>query len=241
MVWQYTPYTVPLLLVGIGTAITSIVVWMYRAKVFSTVIASISVWSFAQALQLSMVPYEWKLFWMYVVTVSAFMLTASVFVFTLDYTGRYEWMTFRRLLPIGAVGSLIVIFVWTNSLHNLIWQDIELVQSGSVAMLDYTWGPGVWLIVLPAYSLLLASVALLVPLLLHSRRIYRKQTTFIVAGIGLPWMAHVTTMLGYSPFPHMTLTPLVNSFSGILVFIGVFGYDFVGTAPKARDIVVNKL
>jgi len=121
MVWQPTPYTVPLLVAALASFSFAVYAVRNRSRgeiplvrSFVGVTVSSGVWSLAYAAQLSATTLEATLLWNRLVWVGVAALTVAWPVFVFVYVDWTAWIRPRRiallcLVPATAVGGIFVV------------------------------------------------------------------------------------------------------------------------------------
>ncbi len=111
MAWQYTPYTVPLLVAALFALVLSAYASRFRAVpgawALIVLLAGIADWSLFYALEMAAPSLADKLFWANLEYLGIATIPAAWLVFALQYTGHRKWVspTFVLLLCIGVVAE----------------------------------------------------------------------------------------------------------------------------------------
>jgi len=88
--------------------------------------------------------------------------------------------------------------------------------------------------------ILIASIILFVAAF-NAKHIYRQQTFIILVGMLLPVLSNLVSMVGYSPFPGLDLTPFVFTLSGVFFMVGLFRFHLLEIVPIAHSQLVESL
>lgn len=260
MAWQYTPYTAPLLVSGLLAAVVGVVTWRRASKPGERAVAAtslaIAVWAATEALAVSSVGLQQKLLFYRPMFLASSLVPFFWFVFTLQYTGKQEWVTRRNLLLLAIVPATYTAVTWANPYA--VFEGATMDTTGPYTLLQYTWGTAVWVIVIYASVLIPVASYLLFKKFLASRNVYRKISfTLLVAGVVL-WASMLTSLFGVSPFPHVMMLPFTFLFFGAISAImlysyrslkvlpldrllAVFGGRFKSLLPLARDVVIQEM
>ena len=206
---QYTPYTLPLvaaLLLGVvGTAIT----WHQRDSPVETWSAALQVsvllWVLCNLLMLSSTSQELILLWYRLFVPCIGLVIVAMLGFTLQFTGRGEQLTRRRLLALAAYPAGIFVVSITNPIHELLLVNPTMDRSGSFAVLNVDFGPALFAILLVGYVLIAVYVSLLVLQVARSRNVYRTFSLAFLAMVVLMTGVTLPSVFGVSPFPYWTL------------------------------------
>jgi len=225
------------------SAALALYVWRRRpapgAEPFALLMLAVAVWSLGYALELGCIDLRAQVLWAKVEYLGIVTLPVTWLVFALHYAGREQWLTPRRLAMVVIEPLVVLLLVWTNDVHGLIWSGIRLDASGSFSVLDLTYGVGFWVHIAYTYLSLLLGTYLLIRVLVHSPHLYRGQVTAMLIGVSAPWVGNVLYISGLNPFPSLDLTPFAFTLSGLAVTWGLFRFRLLDMVPVARDAVVE--
>lgn len=245
MRFQYTPYLWLLIVSAAITGGLGIYAWRRRAVTgaitFAALLLIATAWSLASALEMAGADLPTKLFWANVQYFCYGALPLAWLVLALQYTGRAEWVTTRRMAWLSVEPLIAFILAWTNDAHGLILRNVALDLSGPFPVIAKTYGPGFAVNFIYSYLLSLIAFYLLVDALLHSQPLFRRQTQILTIGFLLPMIGHVLYIFGVSPIPGHDITPAVVGLAGVVVAWGLFRYRLFEVAPIARATVIENI
>jgi PAS domain S-box-containing protein len=157
------------------------------------------------------------------------------------FAGRFSQrlLSARRLAWLWAIPAVILVLVFTNSAHHLIWTSIRPVSLNPGATLIYGHGIGFWLSAGYAYFLLAFATYWLVRFALSSPLIYRQQARVLVMSASFPWLGNLIYLTGLSPWPGLDLTPIAFALTGFALMWGLFGIRILDLTPVARAALVE--
>jgi PAS domain S-box-containing protein len=245
MQWQNSPYAWAMILTALASGIVVLLAWRRRpapgswSMVF--LMSAVALWSFAYALELGSANLEAQIFWAKVQYLGIVSVPVIWLVLALEYTGLDRWLTRRNLLLLAIVPLLTLLLVWTNELHGLIWAQVGQTTVNSYAILDLTHGGFFWVYFVYAYLLLLAGTIRWLQVLIRSPQLYRGQAGAVLVGAFVPWIGNALYVSGLSPFPHLDLTPLAFTVSGLTLAWAIFHYRLLDFVPVARENVIRGL
>ena len=243
MNWQHTPYTLPLLIAAGISAGLALYFWRRQrgtgATPFVFLMLALIVWSVGYALELASADQAQKVFWAKVQYLGIAPLPVAWLAFALQYAGREGWLTHRNLAALTIEPCVILLLVWSNDIHGLIWQKIELDTSGLFSVLDLIHGPFFWAHIAYSYLLLLGGTIVLLRTLVRSPRLYRGQAIVVLISVLAPWVGNVLYISGLNPFPGLDLTPFGYTLTGLVTTWGLVRFRLLDTVPVARDAVVT--
>ncbi len=238
-----TLYWLPSLTSGIISTAVVFYLWPRRrvigAKALTAAMTGVAVWCLGNASQLASPDLASKILWSKTQYLGITALPLTLLAFALQYTGRGRWVTPRNLILWGIVPLVTFFLVWTNEAHHLIWSSQWLDTSGPFPMEASIHGAWFWVWSLYAYALMAMSTFWLVQTFITSPHLYRMQLLVVLIGLAAPWVANGLFILGLSPFPHLDLTPLAFTITGLALAWGVFRFQLSDIVPVARATVIE--
>jgi len=202
---------------------------------------AVAEWSLGYALELGSIGLPAKIFWSNVNFFGIVTVPTAWLVFALHYAGKERWLTRRNLILLLVEPLVTLLLAWTNEFHGLLRSDVTLDTSGPLPMLAPTYGPGFWVFAAYSYLLIVFSTFLFLQVLFRSPRLYRGQASAVLIGALAPWVVNALHIFGLSPFPHLDLTPLAFTLTGLAVAWGLFRFRLLDIAPVARDTVLENM
>ena len=249
MNWEHAPYVWWAMLAATAAAI--LLAWYgWRARqvpgalAFALAMTAGGIWTAATLGELAATDLPTKMFWVKVEYLGIVSLPLAWFAFAVKHTGR--GLIPRRILAVmAAEPAMVVILVWTNEAHGLIWSRTWLDESGPSPMFAATYGPWFWVHTAYCYFLILAATVLFFQTSLRTRRPYLQQSIALMVAPLAPWVANIIYVFRLGPAPHMDLTPVGFVVAGLILGWGVFRIRmldaFLGLTPLARDAVFDDM
>jgi hypothetical protein len=180
MIWQETPYTIPLIAAVIILAATAAYTWwrspVAGAKIVALLIGIGAVFLFTYTMEISSSDLPTKVFWDKVQFMSITVIPVLWLVYVLQFTGHEKWMTRGNLLLLAVVPALLTVLAFTNEYHRLIWGTIVLSDKNIPFELGKTYNVGYGLFLLYSYMLILISSFLLARMLIRMRHSYYQRS-----------------------------------------------------------------
>ena len=245
MDWHYSPLILPLPIAGAISAALAILAWKRRnspgAVPLVVLALAATVWTLGYAMELGSGAQATKILWAKFQYLGIVTAPTAWLAVTLQYTGRGNWLTSRGLILLAVVPLTVLLLVWTNEAHGLIWSDIRLDTSGSLSVLDITHGTAFWAYTLYSYGLLLLGSIFLADSLLHSLPPYWGQAGALLISVLAPWVASLAYGVGLSPAPLLDLTPFAFIISGLALGWALLRVRFLDLAPVARNTVFDNV
>jgi PAS domain S-box-containing protein len=242
---QFVPYILALAFIAILSALLTLVIWRRRsapgAMPLAMLTLGVALWAVAYALSLASAELSGQVFWYNLAYLGIGLLPASWLAFALQYAGLESWLTRRRVVLLAIVPVWVLAMVWTNDLHHLFRAEAHLVDVGSYKVLATTLGPAFWVHTLYSYLLLSLGTFLLLRNILRTSPIYRRQAGAMLVAVCAPWVGNALYLSGLSPFPHLDLTPIAFSISGLALTWDLVRFHLFGIVPVARGAILDSM
>jgi len=248
MVWQPTPYTIPLLVAALASFSFAVYAVRNRSRgeiplvrSFVGVTVSSGVWSLAYAAQLSATTLEATLLWNRLVWVGVAALTVAWPVFVFVYVDWTAWIRPRRiallcLVPATAVGGIFVV-----GADPIFYTSPSLSDTNGFLVMEYLPTPALLGFMTYAYAVNLFTFAVLGYAALARDGVFRRQAALLLAAGVAPMTVGVIGIWGLIGPRFVDLTPVTfAATSGLLGWV-VFRYRLLDLSPIARDAVFANL
>jgi PAS domain S-box-containing protein len=245
MAWQETPYTIPLVVAAVVSAISGFYIWWRHqaeaAKTLALILLAGAGWILAYSLELMSVDLSLKILWSEVQYLPVLIVSVSWLIFTLQYTGREKWVTRRNLVLLSIVPVIIMLLVFTNDYHGLMWTSAELRTEDSLLLLETVPGPWFWIYSSFTYSSVLISSILLIQVLVHAQRLYRWQIISLLLASFSPVFLSVLELCGLYPYPYILTIGLLIPTASLAVALNIFRFRPDDIVPVARGTVIESM
>lgn len=232
-------YAIALLVGATISAIVMWITWKRRSADGSNglllTMAAAFIWSLTYAIRWFSKDTTAQFFWLDATYFGVVVAPTAFLILALEFTNRKHLLSRRNLVVLAIVPLLTLLFLWTDPWHGLFYNGMR--TEGAIL------NGGVWFWVNALYSYLLILVAsiLLIIASYHAKNIYRQQTLIILIGMLLPAFSNLLSLLGFSPFPSLDLTPFVFTISGIFFMVGLFRFHLLEIVPIAHSQLVENL
>jgi len=238
-----TPYVLPPLLASATSVGLALYAWLQRrtapgASGFAGLMAAAGWWALSNALQIGGTDLWTKVLWHRAQYVGILLVPLAWLAFTIQYTRHEGWLRPRSFAAAGIVPALMLVLILTNERHHLVWTFVGLRSGGPFLVLETARGPCFWISTAFAYLCLVLGVALLLPRLLGSPRLQRRQTATLLLGLAIPWLSNALFLTQTGRVGH-DLTPFTLAISGVICAWGLFRYRLLDLVPVARDAVIE--
>ena len=92
-------------------------------------------WSIGSIFELAAVDIGLKVFWRKFQVLFQLPSATSITCFLLEYTWPKRWLTRRNLILLSIIPVFVMIFILTDDLHHLFWEDF-LIRNGELVVID---------------------------------------------------------------------------------------------------------
>lgn len=245
MNWQYTPYTLLLVLGAIISLGLALYAWRRRtapgAVTFIVLALSVAGWCLGYSLEILSADLAAKIFWAKIQYFGIAALPVAWMTFALQYIRRDAWLNRRNLLLLSIIPVITILLVWTNETHGLIWSQIGLNTDGPFPAMEVSYGAWFWIQWVYAYLMLLSGTVLLIRMVITFPNLYRWQAILLLFAAVAPWLGNAAYIFDLTRIPNLDLTPFAFSLSGVAVGWSLFRLGFFDIMPVARRAVVDSM
>lgn len=164
------------------------------------------------------------------------------FAFALAYTGRERLLTIPHFWPFCISPLITNLLVWTNDLHGLVWQHYSFKLAGQfLSMSVASYGGWFWVHTIYSYGLFLLGAAFITFAYLRSHHLYRRQSTWVMAGALTPLLGNIVYIFHLVPGLQKDFSPVTFALAGLAFAVGINRYRLLDLMPIARAALVEEL
>jgi len=232
--------TVATVAAGVVLAGLAVYVWRRRGSTAGLSLAVLLLagawWAGAYAVELSTADLVVRGHWGDLKYVGICLLPPAWLVFVVQYTGRRDWVTRRRLLLLAVEPVAVWILLAVPTTHDLVrfypvaarGQEIPVVGSG----------PMFWVVLGYANALILVATVLFVRSLGRLSHVYRVAAGILLGAVLLPWAANLLHNFEVGPFARLDLTPFAFIIGSPVLVWGLFREHLINLSSIAWGQVV---
>ena len=230
-------------MISIGLAVYLAPFWRrFGARQLMLLTTASAVWSMTYAMELLSTDFMVKLFWVRLEYTGSAWIGMLVFTFILSITGRTKKLTRAALLLLCLVPAAILMLVFTNDMHGLMWQHAWTENISGVEALFYHRGTGFWIFLVFSYALLFwATLILIHAISVIDRDHFRSQLQIILLGIMIPWVCNVVYIFKFPLLQSVDLTPFAFMVTGLIFVWALIRYQLLHLIPLAREAVMDSM
>ena len=199
-----------------------------------------AIWLASYKLELESVTFSAKMVWTKMQYIGITLIPPAFLVYTMEYTGHGKWVNRRNLILLTITPVIMLVLVFTNEFHGLVWSTAELVGDHP-AELDKTFSTGYWAYIAYAYILILIGTILFVQMLRRGHHVYHWQVGILLIVIVCVWLASVLEVTEVVPFEHIDLTALGIAVAGLIIALNLVYLRMADIMPVARGAVIDSM
>lgn len=241
---HYTPYVWPLFIAAFFCSSVAIYVRRFpdvpAVRPFAATMWSAAGWAVIYGLSLLVVHPPVRIFLSTLMYVPTRLVPPFCLLLVLEYGGRERWITPRNLVVLFALPVIGMLASLTSPWHTLFRYGFRLEMVGSLSVLRYKSGPVYWITTVYGNGLLLAAIAMMLPLFRQSG-LHRRNTALLFAGIAAPTLLNILFSAGLTPIKGYSFAPTTLVITGICYVFALLRYRLFGVGLVARSTVVENI
>jgi PAS domain S-box-containing protein len=243
--WQYTPFTLPLLLSGLLCGWVAYVSWRRRAvpgaAPMALLMGALAGWALVNLVEKSLVDHALRRAIAAFVNVFIVTVPGAWLVFTVRFARQDRWLP-RRLIPLLFIEpALIVALAFTNARHSLLYIATEMRTDGPYAVMAITHGPFFYLNAAYTYVLLAAGACLLVAGVSPQPGRTVDRVMVVLVAMLVPLLGNMAYVSRLQPRNLTDLTPVYFAVPGLAAAWLLFRVRVFDVLPISRDLVLDCL
>ena len=223
--FQFDPYGAALFLCFITSTVHGIILikkrFMPAYKAGFLLFVGYAIWSLAYFFEVISTELSLKIFFNKLEYIGIVIIPVTFFFLVLKYSGFGEWISKIKIILLSFIPFLILLSVFTNEYHNLIWLSSNIENINEKVFLVNYHGILFWVWSGYAYILLLISFFYLIRQLINKFKIFRLQAGLMVSVIIIPFLMSIFFVTGIINFRNYDLTPLGLLISSIIFIYGI--------------------
>jgi PAS domain S-box-containing protein len=220
-------------------------IWQRRfapgAPAMIALAAATFVWTLGFFIESHSATLEQQLFFNNIGYLGSMSVPPAWFVFALNYTGGDRYVAGWKIVPICIIPLVLVILVWSNPLHHLMWSGEFLGTSGPFTVTVKTYGPLFWIALAYNYLLIASGAIVLIRRLFVGTPLYMRQAVALIIAVVVPVIWNIIFIFQLTPLPRKDLTPVMFAISGIAISLGLISFRLFLSVPLARKFLIQQL
>ena len=205
---------------------------------------SLAIWTLGYAMIILSATMAAKVAWLKIENIGIVMTPVFWLIFAIRYSRNDRWLPRPALALLFLVPAITLVLLFSGRWFTLYYGAVHVPAAGL--------GPvhierGSWYLVqlIQSYVALVLGFALLLWQMFRLRDLYRRQITFVLAGLIVPLGLNFLYQRGGSLLPQwdpsVDLTPISFMITAVLVSVGVIGLRLFDLIPIARNVVIENI
>ncbi|NUM46421.1 MAG: diguanylate cyclase [Anaerolineales bacterium] len=209
-----------------------------RTIYFSLLLGSLSTGTFSYAMELWGGEETSKFFWL-MIKYAGFVLTAVFWLlFTLHFTERRQWLRLPYYVTMAIIPAITFLMLLTTSQTGWMFKNIRLWEQ---TYLIFDYGPYFWVHTLYMYTMFGLGFSFLYVWFRQKQPLNTLQWIGLVSGISIPFFTNLIVVFRLPFLAPIDLTPLGMALGIWLIGWVLFGVNFSGVNPIARETLIESL
>ncbi|MEA4894190.1 MAG: histidine kinase N-terminal 7TM domain-containing protein [Oscillospiraceae bacterium] len=244
--YSYVPYIWLLIASSSVTLFLGIYAAIKRrnAKGVTSFIASmfvLTVWSLANALEISSSDFGTKLFWANIQYFAYCFSPVALFGLCSEFAG-YGWLVkSKKILWLAILPTLIFILIWTDTKFGLIRYDLHMDYTGLFPVIAKKYGSVFFIHTIYSYALNFISWILLVQMSFSKNKVYRNQALSLFFALSFIFFPNLLFVSRIIPSYTFDVTPAFFGPAGLIAAWGIFRMKLFDIVPVAWATVVRNM
>jgi PAS domain S-box-containing protein len=242
--WQYTPFILPLLLIGFMCGWAAYVSWRRRpvpgAGAFMVLMATLAGWALVNLGEKSLVDRDLRRIVSAIVYVFIVTVPGAWLVFAARFSRLDRWLSWG--LPLLFLEPILVLaLIFTSTYHGLFRTATEMRTDGPYAVMVITQGPFFYVNAAYTYVLFTAGAVLLLAGVTRRPDWTAGRLAILLGAMLVPILGNIAYVCGLQP-PWLTdLTPVYFAVPGLAAAWMLYRVRVFDVRPVARDFVLDCL
>ncbi|MCX6560756.1 MAG: PAS domain S-box protein [Candidatus Aminicenantes bacterium] len=215
-----------------------------RARLFgSTLLLACALWMLSHAIEIGLPVAAVK---SYLMGAQLFWGTVAItfwWLYIIHHSGSKKWLTVRVYRLLGLMPGILIVGIWTNPLHHLIWGRPGLDGVNPYLPLQPAYGIVYWIGMAYVFALTLSGSLLLIKKVIHRQHGRTRESVGLLMAVALPMLAALVETLGLSSSLKLSigLTPWASFVGGLLLIWNLPRFQLHKVIPLAHDTVFERI
>jgi PAS domain-containing protein len=200
-----------------------------------------ALWAVLYVFEIDASSAQAKVWWARFEYLPIVFIPVAWFLFAFAYLGETKRISWRTVGLLSVIPFITLVMAFTSGYHNLLWAEINLVETAGLTLFDAGYGP--WFVVhgVYSYALMLIGSSMLLVESYRTHSEFKKRTYLIVFAALAPLVANAISLLTANPWPGLDLTPFAFIATGAAIIWGLLGFRLLEIVPVARRSVVEAM
>jgi len=215
-----------------------------RASLFGTsLLLTCALWILSHAIEIGLPLPSAKSYLMGAQLIWGTLAVTFWWLYIVHHIGSEKWLTRRSFFLLGILPSIVVVGIWTNPYHHLIWSSPGLNGSNPYLPLQPTYGLVYWIGMAYVFVLTLSGSFLLIKNVIRRHHGRTRESVGLMIAVALPMLAALVETLGLSSSLKLSIgiTPWASFIGGLLLLWNLPRFHLRKVIPLARDTIFERI
>ena len=248
MLWQWSPSVISEAAAAAVLLVLAIYVpWRElnrRASLFGTsLLLSCALWILSHAVEIGLPVASAKGYLMSAQLIWGTLAVTFWWLYIVHHIGSEKWLTRRSFFRLGILPGIVIVGIWTNPFHHLIWSSPGLDSVNPYLPLQPTYGIVYWIGMAYIFVLTLSGSFLLIKNVLRRHHGRTRESVGLMIAAALPMLAALVETLGLSSSLKLSIgiTPWASFIGGLLLLWNLPRFHLRKVIPLARDTIFERI
>ena len=243
---QLNAFTTSLIAATIINGVLAYYTWQRRPSRGSTeffiLLIAITQWSFFAIFEASAKTIFYKTLFSVITYIGITAVPVMLLLFAFRYVGIDSWINKKNVTFLFILPIISFLMACTNHFHGLLWSDISVGKSAFAGIYGtYSHGPWFWINAVYSYIIVLIAILVLLVTMIRAKHLYLLQSRVLIFSSAIPLIANLVYALSPEVVLGFDITPAFFTFSGILLFFGLYYYKLFDLSPFAWETIMENL
>ncbi len=248
MIWQWSPIVFAEIAASVSILILAIYFpWRelnHRASLIgSSLLLSCALWMLTHATEIGLPDPLTKGYLMGAQLVWGTIAITFWLLYIIHHIGSRKWLIKRNYILLGIMPSIVILGIWTNHLHRLIWSNPGLDSRNPYLPLQPTYGSIYWACMVYMVVLTLTGSVQLIREIVHRQRGRNRESAWLLIAAALPMLVALAETLGLSSFLKLSIgmTPWASFIGSLILVWKLPRFHLHKVIPFARDTIFERI
>ena len=242
---QVNAYTISLFVAAVISGGLSWYAWRRRSveggAELAVLMLSVTLWALFQCFEGVTATRVAKMFWGTMGYLGSQSTPVLFLIFAIKYTQHEEWLNWRRVALLFVVPAASVALAATSGLQHHLWRGITITTTFAGKTGVYSHGPWYWVESFYGYALVIVGLFLLVRAVFKYPGLYSWQARTLILATLAPLAWHLVYSFVPNAVQGLDVTPIVFTFTGILVAVALFRFRLLDLRPVASGVLYESI
>lgn len=202
-------------------------------RYFTLMMLMIAEWALAATFESAALTIPDKILWSQIEYIGGCTTAVFFLKYALGFTTSGNKKILRYFSVFWIVPAMVILLVFTNHLHHLVWESFEWSPAGN-GILTYNHGPAFYSMIVYSLSLVLIGITFIINTLKKMPAAFRAQAKSVIYAGVIPFIAAFSYALGLNPVEGLDIIVISFVITGLVLLFGIYRFNIFSIIPLAR-------